>query len=370
MANVISLGLIGMGEGSETKETFQAKLAAADPLQTLYIDIHSEGGGVFDGFAIYDLIKEYSGKTVARVKSAAFSVASYIAMAADEVQIAANGYFMVHNPWAEVQGDDKELTKQAKLLSEMRNSMVQAYAEKTGMGVELINELMSEETYINATKAKELGMADSIIEVVKAQPQNRMPARVFAVLYGGDSVPKTETSKPEKSKMALTPSMIRSIVPRANNKFIVKCLDEDLDEEGVAKAHAVAVAEENDELKKENAKLKAKAMEGEEEETDIMAKLAAMEEEVVALRALVGKAQEEEEPVAMEEEEPVARAKRKLGVAPVKHVARQVHAKPAREEWEETVSGYIAKGFNRQKALMAANKSHKHVRLRMLEEIA
>ena len=110
--NTIQLGAIGLGETPTMAKDVEAALANASPDETLFVDIHSEGGSVFEGFAIYNMLNEWPGKKVARIKVAAFSIASYIAMACDEIEIANNGFFMIHNPYSQTGGDDADHAEQ------------------------------------------------------------------------------------------------------------------------------------------------------------------------------------------------------------------------------------------------------------------
>ena len=179
-SNTIQIGNVGMGPNPTTKDSVTAQLNLCDPSLPVYVDIHSQGGSVFEGFAIYNLLKEWSGKTIARVKTAAFSIASYIAMAADEVEIADNGFFMVHNPFDEAGGDDEELLKKAALLKDMRESMMDAYAAKTGLALALVQDLMKKESFIGAKDAINLGLADRVIDMTPANQSTINCRKLFS----------------------------------------------------------------------------------------------------------------------------------------------------------------------------------------------
>ena len=181
-------------------EMFQAQLETKDPTQPLYIDIHSQGGLVLEGFAIGLALSSGLAQQWRGFKVAALSIASYIAMACDEIEIASNGYFMIHNPYTETSGDDEAHAKGQKLLGELKESMINTYSAKSGLPVDEVKGLMKAETFISASEAISLGMADRLIDASVAPvvyPKNQTPTLVYAAMYGrqSDGDPPAETPK-------------------------------------------------------------------------------------------------------------------------------------------------------------------------------
>ncbi|BEN40789.1 hypothetical protein SMKC049_25810 [Serratia marcescens] len=66
------------------------------------VNINSPGGDMFEGLAIYNLLREYQGKVTVKVLGLAASAASIIAMAGDEIQIGRGAFLMIHNCWVVV----------------------------------------------------------------------------------------------------------------------------------------------------------------------------------------------------------------------------------------------------------------------------
>ena len=60
-------------------------------------------------------------------------------------------------------GDHADFEKAIAVLDEVKESIINAYAEKTGLSRNKISKLMDEETWMNARKALELGFANSIL---------------------------------------------------------------------------------------------------------------------------------------------------------------------------------------------------------------
>ncbi len=130
--------------------------------ENIHIHINSPGGSVFAGLAIYALIKGLEARTISHIDGFAASIASVIALAADEVQIASNGMLMIHNPYSWECGTSEDLRKQADVLDLLRGQLVDIYKQKTGLDEDKIIAMMDAETWLDADTAKELGFVDSI----------------------------------------------------------------------------------------------------------------------------------------------------------------------------------------------------------------
>ena len=70
---------------------------------------------------------------------------------------------MIHNPFTLALGDSEEMRKAIQLLDEVKESIINAYEIKTGLGRGKLSNLMDAESWMNAKKAVELGFADSIL---------------------------------------------------------------------------------------------------------------------------------------------------------------------------------------------------------------
>ena len=143
-------------------KNFIASLHNIDTSQ-LVVHIDSLGGNVFDGISIYNALKDYAGKKTAVIEGICASAASYILMAFDEVIAKPNSLLMIHNPLVEnVSGNANELSKITNTLNELSDIYIKAYAERTHLPETEIKNLMDNETYFSAAKAKEKGFVDFI----------------------------------------------------------------------------------------------------------------------------------------------------------------------------------------------------------------
>ena len=140
------------GELSSAEIKRQLTVAAGQPI---VVRIHSEGGSVFEGLAIYDALKAYAGPKKCIVESAAFSMASVFAMAFCEREITPNGYLMLHSPYTE--RDDT-----SPLLESLRKRLAEIYAETTRKPRAFIDKLMANETFLDAQESLRNGFVTAI----------------------------------------------------------------------------------------------------------------------------------------------------------------------------------------------------------------
>lgn len=130
----------------------------------IQLNIASYGGVVSDAFAIYNSLKSHKGRVIANIYGDSASSATFIAMAADEIRIADNAMFLIHNVWAGVTGDAAELRKQADLMDKINDNIIDVYKKKTGLNKNTIKSLMNKEEWWTAKEAKANGFVDTIVE--------------------------------------------------------------------------------------------------------------------------------------------------------------------------------------------------------------
>jgi ATP-dependent Clp protease, protease subunit len=140
-------------------KTFAQELAKIDA-KTIHLRINSPGGDVFEARAIAVALREHKSKVIAHVDGYAASAASYIALAADEVEIADGAMFMIHKAWTIAFGNSDDLTEMAGLLDKIDADLVRDYVANTGNTEDQVKEWMAAETWFTADEAVENGFAD------------------------------------------------------------------------------------------------------------------------------------------------------------------------------------------------------------------
>ena len=144
-----------------TPGIFRDELCSCEGDITVWIN--SPGGDCFAAAQIYNMLMNYKGNVKVRIDGLAASAASVIAMAGNTVEMSPVAMLMIHNPATVSIGDEHEMKKAIDMLSEDKESIINAYEIKTGMGRGKISNLMDAESWMNAKKAVELGFADSIM---------------------------------------------------------------------------------------------------------------------------------------------------------------------------------------------------------------
>ena len=144
-----------------TPQSFRDELYAEEGDITLWLN--SPGGNVFAAAEIYTMIRDYPHKVTVKIASIAASAASVIAMAGNTVEMSPTALLMLHDPSTIAMGNTRDMEKAIATLNEVKESIINAYAAKTGLSRSRISKLMSDETWINAKKAVELGFADVIL---------------------------------------------------------------------------------------------------------------------------------------------------------------------------------------------------------------
>lgn len=149
------------GEGVTAKRIAGALRAmGAGPVT---VNVNSPGGDMFEGLAIYNLLREHDGEVTVKVLGLAASAASVIAMAGDTVQIARAGFLMIHNAWVMAIGNRNDLIEVADTLKPFDDAMASIYAARTGKDMKAMAKLMDAETWIGGQAAIDDGFADEFL---------------------------------------------------------------------------------------------------------------------------------------------------------------------------------------------------------------
>lgn len=144
-----------------TPALFRDELAKVSGNLTVWLN--SPGGDVFAASQIYSMLKNHKGKVTVKIDGIAASAASVVAMAGDETLIAPTALMMIHDPNTCAMGNKADMEKAIILLDEVKESIINAYETKSHLSRNKIAKLMSDETWLNAKKAHEMGFVDGIL---------------------------------------------------------------------------------------------------------------------------------------------------------------------------------------------------------------
>ncbi|ECE6303397.1 Clp protease ClpP [Salmonella enterica subsp. salamae] len=171
------------------------------------VNINSPGGDMFEGLAIYNLLREYEGHVTVKVLGIAASAASIIAMAGDDIQIGRGAFLMIHNCWLYAMGNRHDFAELAQSLEPFDTAMADIYAARSGLDIAAVQKLMDAESYIGGSDAVAKGLADSLLSADAVSDGDESPAAALRKLDA--LLAKTNTPRSERRKLikALTGNM-------------------------------------------------------------------------------------------------------------------------------------------------------------------
>lgn len=161
------------GGGVTAKKVASQLRAIAGPVE---VQINSPGGDMFEGIAIYNVLREHPHDVTVKVMGMAASAASIIAMAGDTVEIGAASFLMIHNCWVLAMGNRHDMRETAEFLEPFDAAMVDVYAARSGQKAEDIAKWMDAETFMSGSQAIERGFADALLAADKITTDEKAQA--------------------------------------------------------------------------------------------------------------------------------------------------------------------------------------------------
>ena len=161
--------------GGITAKTVTAQLRAIGD-KPIEVQINSPGGDMFEGIAIYNVLREHSQPVTVKIMGMAASAASIVAMAGDTIEIGTASFIMIHNCWVMAIGNKADLAETAAFLEPFDQAMADVYATRTGQSVSDIVAWMDAETYMSGTVAVERGFADSMLAADQIKTDDKAKA--------------------------------------------------------------------------------------------------------------------------------------------------------------------------------------------------
>lgn len=230
-----------------TAKSFAETLQAVGP-GPLNVEINSPGGNVWDGLAIYNMLRGRQAPVTTKVVGVAASIASIIALAGDTVEIADAALMMIHDPSGLAAGTSDDMRKMADALDQHAAILAGVYEKKTGKTASAIRAAMKAETWFTSAEAIDFGLADSITEKQPAMQANAARAWVTAALSklstgstnaaadGANTAPTSQTPHNMEPK---TPDPVVPAAPAAPAPAAPAAIDIEVI---VAKAVAAAIS--------------------------------------------------------------------------------------------------------------------------------
>jgi ATP-dependent Clp protease protease subunit len=146
-----------------TPAKFKADLLNIGRGGPVTVRIHSGGGEVWAASAIRAMLVDYPGRVTTRIDGLCASAATYIAMAGDRILMQDTAFFMIHDPACMLYGTVEDLKETIEFLKVIKQGIVESYQGKTGIDAEKLAKMMTDETWMTAQDAKNLGFVDEVV---------------------------------------------------------------------------------------------------------------------------------------------------------------------------------------------------------------
>lgn len=177
--------------------------------QDVTVNINSPGGDMFEGIAIYNVLRNHKGAVRVNVLGLAASAASVIAMAGDEIIMNLGSMMMIHNPWGVIAGDYRVFEEVAEDFRKFTQAGVEIYEDRSGADATKIRGMLDRETWFNAQEAVNEGFADDVGDI--------------ATVEDADAAATAELTR-KKSMETLKTAMAREGITRAERASILQSI--------------------------------------------------------------------------------------------------------------------------------------------------
>src|SRR5262252_6799761 len=141
-------------------------LEGEDPDRDINLYIHSPGGVVTSGLAIYDTMQFVKPDiaTLCMGQAASMGAVLLAAGAKGKRSVLPNSRIMIHQPWGGTQGQTTDIEIYTREMIKMKEQLNQILAKHTGKTVEQLERDTDRNNFMSAAEAKAYGLVDEIIE--------------------------------------------------------------------------------------------------------------------------------------------------------------------------------------------------------------
>ena len=208
--------------GGITAKSVAAQLKAIGD-RPVEVQINSPGGDMFEGIAIYNVLREHPRPITVKVMGMAASAASVIAMAGDTIEIGAASFLMIHNCWVLAIGNRHDMAETAAWLEPFDQAMAEVYAARSGQSVDAIAQWMDAETYMSGSTAVDRGLADDLLPAdqvkidgdAKATDEATNKLRAMELTLVGSGMTRSQ-ARARINEIKGTPGAAQTVTPGAD----------------------------------------------------------------------------------------------------------------------------------------------------------
>jgi ATP-dependent Clp protease protease subunit len=141
-------------------------LEGEDPDRDINLYIHSPGGQVTAGLAIYDTMQfvKPDVATLCMGQAASMGAVLLAAGAKGKRSVLPNSRIMIHQTWGGTQGQTTDIEIYTREMIKMKEQLNQILARHTGKTVEQLEKDTDRNNFMSAAEAKAYGLVDDIID--------------------------------------------------------------------------------------------------------------------------------------------------------------------------------------------------------------
>lgn len=140
-------------------------LESENPDKDISIYINSPGGSVTAGLAIYDTMQyvKCDIQTICMGQAASMAAILLAGGTAGKRYALPSSRVMIHQPWGGVEGQESDISIQAKEIIRLKKLSIDYFAEHTKKSVEDVAHDLERDFYMTAEEAKEYGIVDQVM---------------------------------------------------------------------------------------------------------------------------------------------------------------------------------------------------------------
>lgn len=141
-------------------------LESENPDKDISVYINSPGGSVTAGLAIYDTMRYVKSPVQTICLGQAASMGAFLLAGGDKGKRFAlpSARVMIHQPWGGVEGQESDISVQAREILRLKNLMIDNFAQNTGKSKDIVASDMERDFYMSAEDAKNYGIVDFVME--------------------------------------------------------------------------------------------------------------------------------------------------------------------------------------------------------------
>ena len=139
-------------------------LESEDPKKDISLYIHSPGGSVYAGMAIYDTMRHVKPDVATICVGISASMASILLSSGTRGKryILPNAEVMIHQPLGGVEGQASDIEISARQILKLKTKLNTILAQNTGKPLEIVEKDTDRDFFLSAEEAKKYGLVDKI----------------------------------------------------------------------------------------------------------------------------------------------------------------------------------------------------------------